>query len=147
MWKSIGIVVTLFFVAGCNNTAQDSVYTEHNDTNGTQLMGTGKQGEDVYTRDLTDDPRLNTNQNPNFLDLDEERPDRGTDQEKAEGVIERAGYIPDAVFIDGNTMRVKANYAGNMSKEKVNEAHDNLYEALVMALPRYDIRLKLTEQP
>ncbi|PAQ15262.1 hypothetical protein CD798_07135 [Bacillaceae bacterium SAOS 7] len=85
---------------------------------------------------------VNTNQNPNFLDLSPHQPTRGTDIDHARDVIERfTPYEPGSVWINGGKMRVTVHekQGHNYTEAEVKAA----YESLVAALPRYEIEMRI----
>ncbi|WP_203363487.1 hypothetical protein [Bacillus sp. REN10] len=84
-----------------------------------------------------DDP-VNTNQNPNFLDLSPNQPTRGTDIDHARDVIKRfTPYEPGSVWINGNKMRVTVHQ--KQGRRYTDDEAKEAYKSLVAALPRYKI--------
>ncbi|WP_100332488.1 hypothetical protein [Bacillus xiapuensis] len=91
-----------------------------------------------------DDP-VNTNQNPNFLDLSPEQPTTGTDIDKARDVVRRySPYAPGAVWVNGDRMQVTV----HERKSERYQASDEkaVYEKLIQALPRYKIDVKVKKR-
>ncbi|WP_078378602.1 hypothetical protein [Sutcliffiella halmapala] len=136
------LVVCSFFVSGC--TAEPRT-NQREDINGTRLIGThGDTG--FYKRDL-DSEDYNTNQNPNFLDLTENRLDYGDDQDKfAEVITMNSDLQPGRVYITGDTARVTAYHDGTLSKEEKSKLKKHLAKKFVDVTPRYRVKLTIKER-
>ncbi|WP_338752016.1 hypothetical protein [Bacillus sp. FJAT-52991] len=88
------------------------------------------------------DVPINTNQNPNFLDLSSDQPTRGTDIDHARDVIRRfTPYEPGSVWINGNNMQVTVHE--KQGRHYTDAEAREAYEKLVAALSRYKIDMNI----
>ncbi|HZG73736.1 MAG TPA: hypothetical protein VEY51_19520 [Chondromyces sp.] len=140
--RKVAVVCFLFLLlTACNNNEQ-SVYTRNEDDAGTQFVQHKNNGIDQ--RDLRDYSR-NTNQNPNFIDLSPEQPTRGTDEDKAEEVIQKyTKYELESVWINGQNMNVTVSTNEEIQDRQKQEKE--VRDTLTRALPRYIIDVKITKQ-
>ncbi|WP_404446164.1 hypothetical protein LG307_20895 [Sutcliffiella horikoshii] len=138
------LVICSFFVSGCSGEQR---FGADEDFDGERLIGVkNDEKEGFYDRDL-DSEDYNTNQNPNFLDLSESRPDYGDDQNKFAEVIElNSDLEPDSVYITGDTARVTAIAPSGISKEEKKRVHKKLKEKFLEVMPRYHVHLTIKER-
>lgn len=131
----------LLVASGCTQNGDASRSVE--DRNGNRFVSnpsTSKEQSEVQ------DNYQNTNQNPNFLYLSNERPDLGTDIDKARDVVKRTNeYRPGSIWINGNKMWVTVYKKGMLSPEQKIAIAAQVRKKLIEALPRYDIHVKVKE--
>lgn len=115
------------------------------DSNGTRLM-TNRKENGLYKRELDDD-RTNTNQNPNFIDLSETRPNFGTDEDKlSEALIGEKDLTIGPVLRNGNDIRVTVYTNNVLTKKEVRKKEEEIHDKMVRALPRYHIKVNLKKR-
>ena len=138
------LVVCSFFISGCS---QEQRFGAREDFDGERLIGVkNDEQEGFYKRDL-DTEDYNTNQNPNFLDLSEDRLDYGDDQNKFVEVIElNSDLEPGPVYITGDTARVTAYAPSGISKKEKKRVHKELKEKFLEVTPRYHVKLTIKER-
>ncbi|KMJ59204.1 hypothetical protein AB685_09115 [Bacillus sp. LL01] len=138
------LVVCSFFIAGCTGEQR---FGSDEDFNGERLIGVKNDEKDgFYDRDL-DTEDYNTNQNPNFLDLSENRPDYGDDEDKIVEVIEMNSDLePGSVYITGDTARVTAYAPSGISKKEKKRLKKELKEKFMEVTPRYHVKLTIKER-
>ncbi|MFC4321884.1 lipoprotein [Litchfieldia salsa] len=133
----------LLFLTGCNWNPNHEYHAQREDIDGTNLMESGTRKNSFYEEDLQDED-YNTNQNPNFIDLTEDRPDIGDDQDKFREVIElKSEFKPGAVFINGANAYVTVHTDKSYSNKDRKKEEKKLYETLQKAMPRYHIRVTI----
>ena len=131
-------VCSFFVLTGC---VQENRINQAEDMNGQRLI-TGEGGR-FYERNLESE-RYNTNQNPNFIDLTENRPDYGDDQAKVQEIIEvHSDLDPGPVYITGNTIRTTAYPNKKLSKEEKQKVERQLKRDFARAIPRYHVVLTI----
>jgi hypothetical protein len=137
------LVVCSFFISGCG--AQQRFGSEE-DLNGRKLIGVTDEKDGFYERTLrTED--YNTNQNPNFLDLTEDRPDYGDDENKFREVITMNSELePGPVYITGDTARVTAYAPSGISKKEKKRIKEDLARHYLEVMPRYHVKLAIKER-
>jgi hypothetical protein len=94
-----------------------------------------------------------TNQNPNFLDLEQTGSggeagagNYGNDTNKAKQVIADTNeFVTDSVWINGNRMWVSVYKKGMLSNQERINAEAHLHRKLMQALPRYQIEVRVKE--
>jgi hypothetical protein len=94
-----------------------------------------------------------TNQNPNFLNLQQTGSgsetgagDQGHDIDKAKQVIADTGeFVMDSVWINGDRMWVTVYKKGTLSENEKIKAEARLHKILVKAIPRYHIEVRVQE--
>jgi hypothetical protein len=144
MKRKLIISLLLFmFLAGCNWNPNNEYHAQREDLDGSNLMTSGTRKHGFYERDLQDED-YNTNQNPNFIDLTENRPDIGDDQEKfVETIEEFTEFKPGSVFINGANAYVTVHTTKSFSSKEKKQEEKKLHETLRKAMPRYHIRVKI----
>ncbi|MFD2680806.1 hypothetical protein [Bacillus seohaeanensis] len=132
------LFVLVLSIATACGTDQDSQYG----------MGDEDQsGLQPVKNDGERDVRENTNQNPNFIDLSDSQPTKGTDIEKARQVLEQyTDYEADEVWINGQQMWVTAHTKEKMTEEQRNKEEAKLNKQLTRALPRYKLNVQIKER-
>ncbi|MGD6831970.1 hypothetical protein ACQCT5_07395 [Sutcliffiella halmapala] len=139
----LSIVVCSFFIAGCG--ADKDLTGQREVENGTRLIGINADGGAYEEHQDSND--FNTNQNPNFLDLTEDRPDYGDDQEKfAEVITLNSNLEPGPVFVTGDNARVTAYSNGSLSDEEKDKLHSKLKRKFIDVVPRYRVHLTIKER-
>ena len=138
------LVICSFFISGCSGEQR---FGSDEDFDGEQLIGVKNDEQNgFYKRDL-DTEDYNTNQNPNFLDLSENRPDYGDDENKFAEVIElNSDLKPGPVYITGDTARVTAYAPSSISKEEKKRVQKELKEKFLEVTPRYHVKLTIKER-
>ncbi|MCA1032120.1 hypothetical protein LCL95_13875 [Bacillus timonensis] len=136
--------ILLLLLSACSWNPNDEYHAQEEDKNGTKLM-TNKDDKDFYKHNL-DDQDYTTNQNPNFIDLTEDRLDIGDDQAKIVDVIETyTNYEPGAVIVNGQEVWVTVHTDKDFSKEEEKAARKALHKRLIKAMPRYEIHVKIEQ--
>ncbi|QVY61391.1 hypothetical protein [Cytobacillus gottheilii] len=140
-----------FFMAGCaqNGTQNEvqntrSLYGQNETSNGTTFLSNSNSERDEQiqrTREHTMDE-----QNPNFLNLDGNAVDQSDDINHAKETVRIAGFETDQVWINGEKLWVTAFHNDRMNQEEKIDAEAILHKALVKALPRYDIEVRVNEE-
>jgi hypothetical protein len=145
MLKSLlPLMISLLILAACSWNPNGEYHAQREDIDGTKLM-TYDRDKGFYDRNLKDEQfTYDTNQNPNFVDLAENRPDIGDDQDKFREVVDKyTEFEPGSVIINGNDAWVTVWSKRNLSeKEKVKLTKDLRYH-LMKAMPRYDIHINI----
>lgn len=138
------LVVCSFFISGCSGEQR---FGAKEDFDGERLIGVKNDDQEgFYRRDL-DTEDYNTNQNPNFLDLSEDRLDYGDDENKFAEVIQMNSDLePGPVYITGDTARVTAYAPSGISKEEKKRVHRELKEKFLEVTPRYHVKLTIKER-
>lgn len=137
----LGMLVALFVVSGCAQSGDVSRSEE--DQAGASLISNPNYSKPQSG--VKDDYR-NTDQNPNFLNLSNERPNLNTDIDHARDVVRRTTkYQPGSVWINGNKMWVTVYKKGMLSHEQKIAVAAQVRQKLIEALPRYDIHVKVKE--
>ncbi|MBD8071356.1 hypothetical protein [Bacillus sp. PS06] len=114
----LSLLTLSLVLSGCNGNANDQYRV---------------QDEDYYT-----------NQNPNFIDLTENRPDIGDDQDKfVETIEEFTDYRPGSVFVSGANAYVTVHTTESLSEEEKQKEEKKLHKTLRKAMPRYHIRVTI----
>ncbi|CAG9620115.1 hypothetical protein [Sutcliffiella rhizosphaerae] len=136
------LVVCSIFISGCSGHQR---FGADEDFDGKKLIGVNNK-EGFYRRDLNSE-YYNTNQNPNFLDLSENRPDYGDDQNKFREVIEyNSDLEPGPVYITGHTARVTAYAHKDMTSREKKRLKRELQERFIEVVPRYQVHLTIKER-
>ncbi|MGY3715991.1 hypothetical protein ACWE42_10745 [Sutcliffiella cohnii] len=136
------LLVTSLLLAGCGIDGERISQSE--DIDGTKFINNRYGG--YYERDL-DSERYNTNQNPNFIDLTENRPTYGDDQDKAREVINAvSGVRAGSIFINGNTIHATVYTTEKKDKKERDELKKKVNRKLARALPRYDYDVQLQNE-
>ncbi|APH03369.1 hypothetical protein [Bacillus weihaiensis] len=132
------------WLSGCQLQAREGYEPQEEDVNGLRLM---KDGHATYDeQELEDEPYV-TNQNPNFIDLTESRPDLGTDQNKLEEAIMNDPELSlGRVIINGNQIHVKVFTTESLTKEEEKQRTKDIHKKMITALPRYEIDVELEEK-
>jgi hypothetical protein len=139
----LAIVVCSFFITGCGG--DKDLADQREVENGTRLIGTS--GDDGSYERHHDSNDFNTNQNPNFLDLTEDRPDYGDDQAKlAEVITLNSDLEPGPVYITGDNARVTAYSNGSLSKKEKDKVERTLKHKFIDVMPRYRVHLTIKER-
>ncbi len=138
------LVVCSFFISGCSGEQR---FGAKEDFDGERLIGVKNDDQEgFYKRDL-DTEDYNTNQNPNFLDLSEDRLDYGDDENKFAEVIQMNSDLePGPVYITGDTARVTAYAPSGISKKEKKRVENELKEKFLEVTPRYHVKLKIKER-
>ncbi|MFC0272452.1 hypothetical protein ACFFIX_13505 [Metabacillus herbersteinensis] len=145
MKKFFFIVVLMMLLPACAGNQNVAHPYDREDSNGTKLM-TNREGNGIYNRELDDD-RTNTNQNPNFIDLSESRPNYGTDENKlSEALIGEEGLTMGPVVRNGQDIRVTVYTSDDLSKKELRDREEELHNKMVRALPRYHIKINLEKR-
>ncbi|MBD1379681.1 hypothetical protein [Metabacillus arenae] len=135
------LILTL---TACSWSPTGQQIPQEEDKNGTNLMNSG-QKETGYQREL-DDERTNTNQNPNFIDLSESRPNLDTDKDKVGEALKDYDYLElGPVLINGKNARVTVYSEKNLSQKEMKKLEKELHDKMVNALPRYRIQVNVEE--
>ncbi|WP_456273040.1 hypothetical protein [Bacillus sp. AK031] len=142
--KKFSIVLLLSILLTACGTQNDNMYVQDEDQDGRTFVNNDLN--DVDTNQNVDTP-METNQNPNFIDLSETQPNKGTDVNKAREVIEvYTDYEADEVWINGEQMWVTAHTDEQLSQDKREKEEADLRKRLTRAIPRYKINVKITER-
>ncbi|WP_312473219.1 hypothetical protein [Neobacillus sp.] len=143
-------LVTVFILSGCQskrNAANDAGYDLRTDRSTPNYMSNrGKNQQHLVEDDIT-------NQNPNFLDLEQTGSggeagagNYGNDTNKAKQVIADTNeFVTDSVWINGNRMWVSVYKKGMLSNQERINAEARLHRNLMQALPRYQIEVRVKE--
>ncbi|MFD1735158.1 hypothetical protein ACFSCX_01145 [Bacillus salitolerans] len=134
----------LLFLIGLLGLSACSQVETTEDKSGADLMTTGGDEKNgFYERDL-DDTRYNTNQNPNFIDLTESRPNLGTDQDKIRDVINTFPEVtPGSVYVVGTDAWVTVHSTKKFSEEDRDQLRHKLLKDITKAMPRYHIHIRI----
>ena len=138
-------MVAMLFLSACNGSPNSELQAQSEDRNGAKLMDYDKNNG-FYERNLRDDDNrdYSINTNPNFIDLTEDRPDIGDDQEKIVQVIQRyTEFQPGSVFVNGRDAWVTVHTTEKFSDKEKKVVRKDLHRTLIKAMPRYDIHLKI----
>ncbi|WP_409252262.1 hypothetical protein V1502_19555 [Bacillus sp. SCS-153A] len=144
MKKILSLFALTILVTACGVQDGDNLYVQDEDQNGRRFVNNDLN--DVDTNQNIDQP-METNQNPNFIDLSETQPNTGTDVNKAREVIEEyTDYEADEVWINGQQMWVTAHTREELSQDRREKEEADLRKRLTRALPRYKINVKISER-
>jgi hypothetical protein len=142
--KKFSIVLLLSILLTACGAQGDNLYVQDEDSDGRTFVNNDLN--DVDTNQNVDTP-METNQNPNFIDLSESQPNSGTDVNKAREVIKvYTDYEADEVWINGRQMWVTAHTDDKLSQDRREKEEADLRKRLTRALPRYKINVKITER-
>ncbi|WP_226669286.1 hypothetical protein [Metabacillus litoralis] len=131
-------------LTGCQLQAREGYEPQKEDINGTRLM---KDGHATYENQELDDEQYVPNQNPNFIDLTESRPDLGTDQNKLEeAIMDDEELSLGSVMMFGNKIHVKVYTTEELSKKEKKQKVKEIHEKMITALPRYRIDVELDKK-
>ncbi|WP_246944489.1 hypothetical protein [Bacillus pinisoli] len=129
----------ILLLAGCSNvkTTQDQ--------NGANLMSYDGGIDGFYERDLDDDGAFPNNQSStNYIELTEDRPTIGTDQDKIREVVDTFdGVTPGSVFINGNKAYVTVHSTDSYSEKERDKLRHKLLHDITKAVPRYQILVRV----
>ncbi|WP_335871457.1 hypothetical protein [Bacillus sp. 2205SS5-2] len=141
MWKlPLSIFTMLLVISGCG-VENDNSYSQVQDESGRQFVNNDLG--DMNDQDALD-TRQQTNQNPNFIDLNRSQPTLGSDVEKAREVIELyTDYAPGSVWMNGQKMWVTAHTDKRLSDSNREVLEAKLHKRLIAALPSYKIDVKI----
>ncbi|QOR66529.1 hypothetical protein IM538_22685 [Cytobacillus suaedae] len=136
-------LLTAIILAGCtagnHNYSEFKSHRQHD--NNARILNENEGG--FYQRDL-EDQDYTTNLNPNFIDLTEDRPDIGDDQEKIVQVIQQyTEFTPGAVIVNGRDAYVTVHTTKHYKGKERKEVKKDLNRRLMKAMPRYDIHLRI----
>jgi hypothetical protein len=125
--------------AGCTNVQT----TE--DQNGAHLMKYNENKDGFYERDLGDDERFLTNQNPHsYINLSESRPNIGTDQDKIREVVDTYGNVtPGSVMINGQDAYVTVHSNQSYNEKDRDKIRHKLLKDITRAVPRYNVHVRV----
>lgn len=138
-------MVAVLFLSACNGGPNNELQAQSEDRNSAKLMDYD-ENNGFYERNLRDDDKrdYSINTNPNFIDLTEDRPDIGDDQEKIVQVIQRyTEFQPGSVFVNGRDAWVTVHTTEKFSDKEKKVVRKDLHRTLIKAMPRYDIHLKI----
>ncbi|WP_078543411.1 YhcN/YlaJ family sporulation lipoprotein [Litchfieldia alkalitelluris] len=143
MKKIITCMTMIFLLAGCNWNPNNEYHAQREDRDGTNLMQSGTRKHGFYQMNRRDED-YNTNKNPHFIDLTENRPTIGDDQHKiAETIDDLTEYRPGSVIINGHNAYVTAHTDKNLSDKERKSEEKKLYKTIVRSVPRYDIHVTI----
>ncbi|MGF2618250.1 hypothetical protein FZC84_19850 [Rossellomorea vietnamensis] len=138
---SLAALTILLTACGAQN---DNLYVQDEDQGGRRFVNNDLN--DVDTNQNVDQP-METNQNPNFIDLAETQPNKGTDVNKARDVIEEyTDFEPGQVWLNGQQMWVTAYTHDEMAQDKRNKEEAELGKRLTRAFPRYKVNVQIHER-
>lgn len=143
--RFLPVVVAVLFLSACNGGPNNELQAQSEDRNSAKLMDYD-ENNGFYERNLRDDDKrdYSINTNPNFIDLTEDRPDIGDDQEKIVQVIQRyTEFQPGSVFVNGRDAWVTVHTTEKFSDKEKKVVRKDLHRTLIKAMPRYDIHLKI----
>ncbi|WP_421382106.1 hypothetical protein ACOJQI_21900 [Bacillus salacetis] len=144
MKKVISLFALTILLTACGAQDGDNLYVQDEDQNGRRFVNNDLT--DVDTNQNVDQP-METNQNPNFIDLSETQPNIGTDVNKTREVIEEyTDYEAGQVWVNGEQMWVTAYTRDEMSQDRRDEEEAKLRKRLIRAMPRYKINVKIQER-
>jgi hypothetical protein len=144
MKKVLSLFALTILLTACGAQDGDNLYVQDEDQNGRRFVNNDLT--DVDTNQNVDQP-METNQNPNFIDLSETQPNKGTDVNKTREVIEEyTDYEAGQVWVNGEQMWVTAYTHDEMSQDRRTEEEAELRKRLTKAMPRYKINVKIQER-
>lgn len=144
MKKVLILSILSFCMAGCQFQAGERYGPQQEDVNGLRLM---KDGHATYDDQELDDEQFVPNQNPNFIDLTETRPDRSDDQHKLEEAIRNDKELSlGRVWINANRIDVTVYTTEDLSKKEIKQKEKEIHEKMITALPRYRIDVNLEKR-
>ncbi|RIW36147.1 hypothetical protein D3H55_06730 [Bacillus salacetis] len=144
MRKVLSLLSLTILLTACGAQEKDNLYVQDEDQGGRRFVNNDLT--DVDTNQNVDQP-METNQNPNFIDLSETQPNKGTDVDKAREVIDvYTDYEPGQVWVNGEQMWVTAYTHDELSQDKRDDKEAELRKRLTRALPRYKINVKIQER-
>jgi hypothetical protein len=138
------ILLTAIVLSGCaaGNHNYSEFKSHRQDGDGARILN-GNNNEGFYERNLKDED-YTTNLNPNFLDLTEDRPDIGDDQEKIVQVIQQyTEFQPGSVIVNGRDAYVTVHSTKHFEGKERSKVKKDLHRRLIKAMPRYDIHLRI----
>lgn len=145
MKKILSLFALTILLTACGGVPdEDNLYVQDEDQNGRRFVNNDLN--DVDTNQNVDQP-METNQSPNFIDLSETQPNKGTDVNKAREVIEEyTDFEADEVWINGQQMWVTAHTDEQLSQDRREKEEAELRKRLTRAIPRYKINVKISER-
>ncbi|MBO8175955.1 MAG: hypothetical protein H0Z31_00700 [Bacillus sp. (in: Bacteria)] len=133
----VGVLIISSFV-GCGML--DRSFEREEDRNGQRFVSNRETNWEGYE----DEGKYY--QNPNLLHFPERTAvNNDDDVEMAADIVVQAGYEPDSIWINGNTMWVKATATQTYGHEKRLKEEAKLRKKLLNALPRYQFEVKIVE--
>ncbi len=144
MKQAFFIIMLMLILAGCNWNPNNEYHAQREDVDGTNLITGGTRNHGFYQINRRDED-YNTNQNPNFIDLTENRPTIGDDKDKiVEIVDDLTEYEPGSVFINGSDAMVTVHTNKSLSGKERKKAEKELHRTLSKAMgARYHIHVNI----
>ncbi|MFV2047717.1 MULTISPECIES: hypothetical protein [unclassified Metabacillus] len=144
MKKVLILSILCFCMAGCQFQAGERYEPQQEDVNGLRLM---RDGHGTYDNQELDDEQFVPNQNPNFIDLTETRPDKGDDQSKLEEAIMNDDTLSlGRVNMNANHINVTVYTTEDLSKKEMKEKTKEIHKNMITALPRYRIDVNVEKK-